>query len=164
MALQGADRWILPFPDSVSEAAHGGSWIFSLSIGLLLLSYLSLAAWAHMAQQHFIHIHALCAAALQAQGSKPLSHSLQVTQMYWCKSPWSADALWRYQMFRQKGGWELGDKSCKVQHEEDLQKMVQNGWCKQIWISIIVSVLDIGFCPVPSRHFTKKSLPWSKFS
>lgn len=25
MALQGADRRILPFPDSISEAAHGGT-------------------------------------------------------------------------------------------------------------------------------------------
>lgn len=43
-----------------------------------------------------------------------------------------------------------------MHHEEDLQKRIQNSWCKQTCINSITSLLDTVFCPVTSRHFTQE--------
>lgn len=92
MVLQGTDRWILSFPEALSEAAHRGNWIFSLGVGtpiIIIFIISSMNTRGTAALHQYSCLMCWCPAIIKFKASAPLSKShtdvaVQVTLVSRC--------------------------------------------------------------------------------
>lgn len=108
-----------------SVRLHKGRLVFLLGVGtsIIIIFIINSMSTRGAAALHQYSCFMCWYPAIKFKATAPLfkSHTDVVVEVTLAE-----DALWRYQLSRQKGGWDLGDKSCKMQHEEDLQKRLQS--------------------------------------